>query len=541
MKFKDYTAWKRLEHCKEKVPDLTRSNSLNEKRIKEMTLSACRLKMFYGTERVDEQIVGYLSELAHEANVLEKMAFLQDMEVMNYVNNYQSEKRRVGHTAIRNLSPKKCSDAAKNASKEYQVELKKLEAFLPKVRDYKSMIAVGIGGSYLGTKAVYEALKAYQKNDRKLYFASNVDPDKLVSILDEVNLASTLVVIISKSGQTLEISAQEEFLRNYFAEAGLDTKNHFVMVTGKGSPMDRPQSYLEVFYMWDFIGGRYSVSSMVGAVPICFMLGMSIWESFLLGLHDMDVHALTEKDPKKNMPLMGALLGIWNRNFLHCDTMAIVPYSQALDSWSLHLQQLFMESNGKSVAQVDGSFIDWDTCPVIWGTVGTEGQHSYYQCIHQGTKVIPMEFIGFVNSQMEHDEVIEGTTNQEKLLANLFAQAIGLATGEHVPNHNKYFPGNRPSHIILAEKLDAYTLGNLLAYHEHYVAFQGFIWGVNSFDQEGVQLGKVLANGIINLFKEKREKGAPSHLKESETARAFLSEMEGLCQSKKRSTHRRTA
>ena len=233
----------------------------------------------------------------------------------------------------------------------------------------------------------------------------------------------------------------------------------------------------------------------------------------------------------KNLPLWGALLGIWNRNFLNMQTLAIVPYSQAMDFWSSHLEQLFMESNGKSVAQEDGSFIEHETSPVIWGTVGTEGQHAYYQCIHQGTDPIPMEFIGFAEEQRDGDIVVEGSTNQEKLLSNLFAQSIALATGERNPNPNKYFSGNRPSHILLAPTLDPYALGTLLAYHEHYVAFQGFIWGINSFDQEGVQLGKVLANGIIELFKCKRDKGCLPKGKEGELGRAFIEELRSVQES----------
>jgi glucose-6-phosphate isomerase len=462
------------------------------------------------------------------------MDFLQNMEIMNYVNNYDSEKRMVGHTAIRHPNPgSEYSDHVHQASKDYHKELEKLNHFLPKVQKFKHMIVVGIGGSYLGTLAVYEALKNCHETNKPIHFASNVDPDKVLSILRGIDLAETLVVIISKSGETLEIRAQELFLRKHFEKAGLDPKKHFLAVTKKDGPMDKPGLYYETFYMWDFIGGRYSVSSMVGAVPLAFMFGMDTWNEFLRGLHDMDIHARKERDPMQNLPLWGALLGIWNRNFLEAETFAIVPYAEGMSFWSLHLQQLFMESNGKSVSKETGEFIDWETSPVIWGTVGTEGQHSYYQAIHQGTQVIPMEFVGFKHSQFEGDEIIEHTTNQEKLLANLFAQAIALAKGSHATNHNKYFPGNRPSHILLADRLDAYTLGNLLAYHEHYVTFQGFIWGINSFDQEGVQLGKVLAQEILNLYAAKREKGAYPTSKEDETSLAFMKQLDQI----KGSTH----
>lgn len=522
MKFQDYKNVVELQELAKSAPSLAKPFYLNGERIQKMILSFGRWKMLYGTERVDEKICKTLSDLAIEAEVHEKMIRLQNMEVMNYVKNCESEQRRVGHTAIRSLDTKKMSPEALQAKEDYQTELDKLIAFLPKIKKYQSMIVVGIGGSYLGTEAIYHALKAFQTEDKALYFASNVDPDKINAILEEVDLERTLVAIISKSGGTLEIKAQEEFLRKKLS------KDQFILVTGKGSPMDDPARFLEIFYMWDYIGGRFSVSSMVGAVPLAFVFGMGVWKEFLRGLYEMDQHALNEKDPMKNLPLWGALLGIWNRNFLNLSTLAIIPYSQAMNFWSAHLQQLFMESNGKSVAQEDGSFIRNKTSPVIWGTVGTEGQHAYYQCIHQGRDPIPIEFIGFAEAQRNGDSIIEGTTNQEKLLANLFAQAIALATGEPNPNTNKYFSGNRPNHILLAPVLDPYTLGNLLAYHEHYAAFQGFIWGINSFDQEGVQLGKVLANKIIDLFKCQREKGCTASGKDSELGRAFIEELRSV-------------
>jgi len=529
MKFEEYKSVAELEQLAKNPPDLTKEGFLNEKRVKEYAISFGKWRLLYGTERVDEKICKALKTLALEAKVFEKMSKMQNMEVMNYVNNCESEQRRVGHTAIRDLEKnRKTSDFAREAAEDYQSELRKLKAFLEKTEKFNAMIVVGIGGSYLGTEAVYHALKAEQRNAKKLYFASNIDPDKVQSILKEVDPKQTLIAIVSKSGGTLEIKAQEELLRKRYAALKLNPKDYFVLVTGKASPMDNPSLFLEVFYMWDYIGGRFSVSSMVGALPLAFVLGMQVWEEFLKGLYEMDRHALEKKEPLKNLPLLGALLGIWNRNFLKMDTLAIIPYAQAMNYWSAHLQQLFMESNGKSVSQDDATFVKHETSPVIWGTVGTEGQHAYHQCIHQGTDTIPLEFIGFATPQREGDMVIEGTTNQEKLIANLFAQAIALAKGDKNKNPNKYFSGNRPSRILLAETLDAYTLGALLAYHEHYVAFQGFIWGINSFDQEGVQLGKVLATNMIELFKYKREKGCLPKDSTSSLNRAFIEELDLL-------------
>ncbi|MBX9743976.1 MAG: glucose-6-phosphate isomerase, partial [Chlamydiales bacterium] len=249
---------------------------------------------------------------------------------------------------------------------------------------------------------------------------------------------------------------------------------------------------------WDFVGGRYSPTSMEGAVMLGFALGFTEWMKLLRGAHAMDIHAKTAK-PGENLPLFSALLGIWNRNFLHLPTVAIIPYSQALVRFPAHLQQLDMESNGKSIDR-QGKKCTYATGPVIWGEPGTNGQHSFYQLIHQGTDVIPVEFIGFRHSQANQDLSIQKTTSQQKLLSNLFAQSIALAVGQSNQNPNKVFPGNRPNRIFFADRLDPYTLGALLAFYEHKVAFQGFIWNINSFDQEGVQLGKVLANKMLSLF-----------------------------------------
>jgi glucose-6-phosphate isomerase len=310
--------------------------------------------------------------------------------------------------------------------------------------------------------------------------------------------------VVSKSGTTLETLTNEEFVRARMVKLGLDPKEHFVAVTGEKSPMDDPSRYLASFYMWDFVGGRYSATSMVGGVCLGFVLGYDGFYHLLKGAHEMDRHALTA-EPTKNLPLLSALLGIWNRNFLRLPTVAIIPYAQALHRFPAHLQQLDMESNGKRVEK-SGKPVDFSTGPIIWGEPGTNGQHSFYQLIHQGTDPISLEFIGFRQGQYGHDLEIQHTTSQEKLLANLLAQSIALAVGQASSNPNKFFPGNRPNRILLADRLDPHTLGALLSYYEHKVAFQGFIWNINSFDQEGVQLGKKLANQILALYKSKRTK-----------------------------------
>jgi glucose-6-phosphate isomerase len=253
--------------------------------------------------------------------------------------------------------------------------------------------------------------------------------------------------------------------------------------------------------MYDYIGGRYSATSMVGAVTLGFMLGYEGVLEILSGAHAMDLTA-EETDIRHNIPLLMALIGIWNHNFLGLPTIAILPYSQALLRFPAHLQQCDMESNGKSVTR-QGKLVRWQTGPVVWGEPGTNGQHAFYQLLHQGTEVVPAEFIGFRRSQYGSDFKVMGTTSQQKLIANMLAQSLALALGRTHDNPNKYFPGNRPSSILLSDQLTPYTMGVLLALYEHRIVFQGFCWNINSFDQEGVQLGKVLASRLLDELADK--------------------------------------
>jgi glucose-6-phosphate isomerase len=305
----------------------------------------------------------------------------------------------------------------------------------------------------------------------------------------------TVVVVVSKSGSTLETVTNEAYARAWLKKGGVDPKNHLIAVTGKGSPMDDPSRYLAAFYIWDYIGGRYSVTSMVGGVMLTFALGSGPFADFLHGASRMDKVALLG-DVKSNLPLLSALCGVWNRNCLGHASVAIIPYAQALARFPAHLQQLDMESNGKRVDK-EGKATAYETGPIIWGEPGTNGQHSFFQLIHQGTTVVPLELIGFMESQRGEDIEVQGSTSQEKLLANLFAQSIALAQGKKSDNPNTFFPGNRPNRILLARRLDPETMGAILSYYEHKVVFQGFLWNINSFDQEGVQLGKKLAVKIL--------------------------------------------
>ncbi len=524
--FLDYNSTKTLHKLAEDPIDLTHKGILTPDRTKKMKASALNLTLFYGTERVDQKVLDALFSLATDAKAIEKMHQMQSGAMLNTIEGYESEDRSVLHTAMRDFFAEQNEDPiAKEASALAYQELEKLKGFLEGIKDkeFTDLIQIGIGGSDLGPRAIYLALKAFAIPGRKVHFISNVDPDDATSVLNEVDLKKTLVVVVSKSGTTLETLTNEAFIRKKLEELGISPEKHMLAVTGKDSPMDDPTRYLESFYIWDYIGGRYSVTSMVGAVMLGFALGMEKVLEFLRGASSMDKIALKE-DPKENLPLLSALLGIWNHNFLGFPTCAVIPYSQAMLRFPAHLQQCDMESNGKQVDKF-GHKVDFQTGPVIWGEVGTNGQHSFYQLLHQGTGTVPIEFIGFKDSQYQNDVEFKGTNSQEKLLSNLFAQSIGLAKGDQNENPNKNFPGNRPNRVLFTKVLDPYTMGAILSYYENKIAFQGFIWNINSFDQEGVQLGKVLANQIIDIFASSKsdkqdEKAFPlantflSHLKE---------------------------
>ncbi len=503
--FNEYKSIQKLVKFAEDPIDLSKEGKLSPKRVQEFSAKALGLTLLYGTERVRLDVMDALHALAKEANVIEKMQAMQNGDVINHIEGCESEQRSVLHTAMRDFFDlKNPSEKASSATNLAYQELEKLRGFLDEIEkeEFTDIIQVGIGGSDLGPRALYMSLKAFQKKGRNIHFISNVDPDDAADVLHKVDLRKTLVIVVSKSGTTLETLTNEELIRKKMLEFGLSPQNHLVAVTGKGGPMDDPSRYKASFYIWDYIGGRYSVTSMVGAVTLAFALGMDKLLEFLKGAHAMDQLAL-KPDLKDNLPLLSALLGVWNRNFLKHQTCAVIPYSQAMLRFPAHLQQCDMESNGKSIDKV-GRAIDFETGPVIWGEPGTNGQHSFYQFIHQGTNPVPIEFIGFKEPQYAEDLEFKGTTSQEKLLSNLFAQSIGLATGQRSDNLNRVFPGNRPNRILLAKKCDPYTMGMILSYYENKVAFQGFLWNINSFDQEGVQLGKVLANKIIELFRKNR-------------------------------------
>ncbi|MDR3193118.1 MAG: glucose-6-phosphate isomerase, partial [Treponema sp.] len=307
-------------------------------------------------------------------------------------------------------------------------------------------------------------------------------------------------ILVSKSGTTQETLANELFAKDKLKKAGLDPSRHMVAVTSETSPLAHNSDYLDSFYIDDFIGGRYSSSSGVGGVILSLAFGPAVFRDFLAGAREADKAAL--EPPLKNAALLDALIGVWERNFLGYPYTAILPYSQALSRFPAHLQQLDMESNGKRVNR-NGVPVNYSTGPVVFGEPGTNGQHSFYQLLHQGTDIVPLQFIGFADSQRGDDVSVDGSDSQQKLKANLAAQILAFAKGRAGPgeagdtDRNKEFPGGRPSSLIYGKRLNPAVLGALLAHFENKVMFQGFVWNINSFDQEGVQLGKILTRKVL--------------------------------------------
>lgn len=494
--------------------DLTNPQLLTPTRIQNYTCHTGGFDLLYGTERINDTVLDTLQNLADQMNITEQFNAMKLGAVMNRIDGYESEQRQVLHTSCRDIFH--TSPEAPDASNQAKQELAKLEQFLQHLdngtltnadsKPFTTMIQIGIGGSDLGPRAIYHALAAYTISGRKVHFISNIDPDDGATVLDGLDLSTTLVTVVSKSGTTLETLSNERFVRQEFKKQGLQPHRHFIAVTGEGSPMDNPERYLKTFHMFDYIGGRYSATSMVGGVLLGFACGFEQFMNFLHGAAEMD-RAGENKDIRQNVPLLMALIGVWNTTLLGYTSTAILPYSQGLIRFTAHLQQCDMESNGKAISR-QGTPLNYTTGPVIWGEPGTNGQHAFYQHLHQGTITTPVEFIGFRNNQRQQDISIQGTTSQEKLCANLLAQSLALATGQHSDNPNSHFPGNRPNMILMADRLTPYSMGGLLALYEAKIIFQGFIWNINSFDQEGVQLGKKLANHLlIHIQNNKEETG----------------------------------
>ena len=474
-------------------------------RVKRYTVPmGAGLDFNFGARPVDDAILAVLAQFATEAQLTEKFAELYNGAVVN-----TGENRRVLHHLCRGQLGDDVMADGVNKRDFYTGQQARIAELARKVHTgeicnaagekFTTVVQIGIGGSDLGPRAIYLALENWARvNDTlrmKAEFISNVDPDDAAGVLSRIDVAHALFVLVSKSGTTLETLTNESFVKDALVKAGLDPARHMIAVTSETSPLAKSADYLAAFFMDDYIGGRYSSTSAVGGAVLSLAFGPEIFARFLSGAAEADKLAKNE-NLLQNPAMLDALIGVYERNVLVYPNTAVLPYAQALSRFPAHLQQLDMESNGKSVNRF-GEPVNYATGPVIFGEPGTNGQHSFYQLLHQGTDVIPLQFVGFKNSQMGVDVDIQGSTSQQKLCANVAAQIVAFACGKDDENRNKRFEGGRPSSIIIGEKLTPEALGALLAHFENKVMFQGFAWNLNSFDQEGVQLGKVLAKRVL--------------------------------------------
>ena len=458
----------------------------------------------YAAKQVDDEVIEKLAALAEEAQLADKFEELYNGAVIN-----TGEKRLVLHQLTRGQLGNRVMADGVDKREFYKAQQDRIAEFARKVHTgeivnekgekYNTVVQIGIGGSDLGPRAIYLALEnwAAANNSLKMQarFISNVDPDDAVCVLNEVDLAHSLFIVVSKSGTTLETLTNELFVKDALEKAGLDASKHMLAVTSETSPMAKNSGYLAAFFMDDYIGGRYSSSSAVGGAVLSLAFGPEVFAKFLDGMAAEDKLA-AGRDPLKNAAMLDALIGVYERNVLGYPITALLPYSQALSRFPAHLQQVDMESNGKSVNRF-GEPLNYKTGAVLFGEPGTNGQHSFYQLLHQGTDIVPLQFIGFKASQNEKDVEVKGSTSQTKLNANLAAQMVAFACGKNADDPNKYFAGGRPSSVIVGEQLTPEACGALLSHFENKIMFQGFLWNVNSFDQEGVQLGKVLATRVL--------------------------------------------
>lgn len=504
-------AWKALEAHYKKIKSVHLRELFAEdpSRGERLTLEAVGLFLDYSKNRVSDETLQLLLQLAEESHLRERIDAMFRGEKINVTEN-----RAVLHVALRAPRGESIFVDGKDVVPEVHHVLDKMASFSDRVRSgdwrghtgkrIKSVVNVGIGGSDLGPVMAYEALKFYSDRAMSFRFVSNVDSTDFAEAVRDLDPAETLFIISSKTFTTLETmtnahTAREWLVRGLGADESAVAK-HFVAVSTNAAEVSKfGIDTANMFEFWDWVGGRYSMDSAIG-LSTMIAIGPQNFREMLDGFHEMDVHFRTAPF-EKNLPVIMGLLSIWYNDFFGAQTVAILPYEQYLKRFPAYLQQLMMESNGKSVT-LEGKPVKYDTGPVYWGEPGTNGQHSFYQLIHQGTRLIPCDFVGFgksLNPLGRHHDL---------LMANICAQTEALAFGktpeqvkaEGTPDWlvpHRVFEGNRPSNTILAEKLTPKELGKLVALYEHIAFTQGTIWNINSFDQWGVELGKVLAQRII--------------------------------------------
>jgi len=518
MKLTERKEWKALEAHYQQVKDLHLRELFaeNRQRAEELSMEAGALYLDYSKNRITSETMRLLIDLAEAVPLRESIAAMFSGQKIN-----NTENRAVLHVALRNVSDSPILVDGEDVMPEVRRVLQQMSTFAEKIRsgDWKgytgmpirNVVNIGIGGSDLGPVMATEALKSYADRDIVVRYVSNVDGTHIVEALRDLDPQETLFIIASKTFTTQETMTNAHSARAWCLDAMGDAaavSRHFVALSTNG---EKVQEFgidtANMFEFWDWVGGRYSLCSAIG-LPLMIAIGPDNFQRLLSGFHAMDRH-FAESPLEQNMPVILALLGVWYNNLFNAETHAILPYDQYLHRFPAYFQQGDMESNGKSVDK-DGNSVDWQTGPIIWGEPGTNGQHAFYQLIHQGTKMIPADFIGFSRSRNPQGD------HHDKLMANCFAQTAALAFGrtaaelavEGVPAElipHKTFQGNRPTNTLLAEELTPEVLGQLIALYEHKIFVQGVIWNINSFDQWGVELGKILAKQILPELESAQE------------------------------------
>ncbi len=503
-------AWKALETHHEEIKNtpLRSLFSSDPQRADRFKIEAAGLSLDYSKNRITEQTRKLLLQLAQESGLRERIDAMFRGEKINITEN-----RAVLHVALRAPKGESIIVDGQDVVPPVHAVLDKMAAFSDRVRSgewkghtgkrIRNVINIGIGGSDLGPVMAYEALKYYSDRNMVFRFVSNVDSTDFAEAVIDLNAEETLFIVSSKTFTTLETMTNAHTARDWAIKGLKDESSiakHFVAVSTNATEVKKfGIDTANMFEFWDWVGGRYSMDSAIG-LSTMLAIGPDNFRAMLSGFHQMDEHFRTAPF-ESNLPVILGLLTVWYTDFFDAQTMAVLPYEQYLKRFPAYLQQLTMESNGKHVT-LDGEHVNYDTGPIYWGEPGTNGQHSFYQLIHQGTRLIPCDFIGFnktLNPLGRHHDI---------LLANVFAQAEALAFGktaeqvkaEGTPDWlvpHRVFEGNRPSNVLLADKLTPETLGKLIALYEHSVFTQGTIWHIDSFDQWGVELGKVLAQHII--------------------------------------------
>jgi glucose-6-phosphate isomerase len=516
----DNKSWRALEVHFKKIRDLTLRQLFTDDRQRgeRFAIEALGIYLDYSKNRITDETLRLLLDLADECGLRKRIDAMFRGEKIN-----STENRAVLHVALRAPRDQSIIVDGENAVMKVHEVLDRMSEFARNLRNgewtgytgkpIRNVVNIGIGGSDLGPVMAYEALRHYSRHDLRFRFVSNIDATDFTEATEDLDPEETLFIVSSKTFTTLETMTNARTARAWILKKLSHPSaiaKHFVAVSTNATEVQQfGIDPANMYGFWDWVGGRYSMDSAIG-LSTMIAIGPDNFRAMLAGFHSMDEHFRTTPF-KENLPVLLGLLSVWYNNFFGAETVAVLPYDQYLKRFPAYLQQLTMESNGKSVT-IDGSAVEYQTAPIYWGEPGTNGQHSFYQLIHQGKKLIPCDFIGFCRSLNPLD------SHHDILMANLFAQGEALAfgkTSEEVRTEgtsewllpHKIFAGNRPSNTILLDQLTPEALGKLVALYEHCVFTQGVIWNIDSFDQWGVELGKVLAKRIIPELESERDLG----------------------------------